>query len=146
MNEYLASEHAKSKEWNDSPTKKLWSLENDDDECGIYEVNLCEFPAICIHEDSDWNDERLSPIFYETYNAIVCDLRVSDYLFESRFHITVLVCSIETKEDEFDLLSIDADLFTWESPLESTLMEFKHLSSMGDDLFTYNLLMSYMEV
>jgi hypothetical protein len=58
----------------------------------------------------------------------------------------VPVCSIETHEyNEFDVLLIDADLFTWETPLESTLMEFKCLSSMESNPFTYNLLMSYTE-
>ena len=69
MNEYLAMEHAKLIQYKESLTEKLWSLENDDDECEIYEVNLHEFPAICIREESDdfdWNNELLHSIFNET--------------------------------------------------------------------------------
>ncbi|PWA42172.1 Ca2+-ATPase [Artemisia annua] len=56
------------------------------------------------------------------------------------------VCSLEVYEDvNFNLLTIDADLFSWETPLETIFMEFKRLSSMEDDLFTYDLLMSYTE-
>ena len=59
--------------------------------------------------------------------------------------LTSPACSLGTKENEFDIFAIDADLFTWETPLERTFMEFKRLSSMENDLFTYNLLMRYKE-
>ncbi|PWA63892.1 hypothetical protein CTI12_AA348690 [Artemisia annua] len=56
------------------------------------------------------------------------------------------VCSLEVYEDvNFNILTIDADLFSWETPLETTFMEFKCLSSIEDGLFTYDLLMSYTE-
>ena len=49
------------------------------------------------------------------------------------------------KVKEVDLLTIDADLFTWETPLETLFAEFKRLGSIDDDLFTYDLFMSYTE-
>ncbi|GKC50328.1 hypothetical protein Tco_1073073 [Tanacetum coccineum] len=39
----------------------------------------------------------------------------------------------------FNLLKIDADLFTYETPLGMVINEFKRLSSMENDLFTYEL-------
>ncbi|GKB03087.1 hypothetical protein Tco_0831176 [Tanacetum coccineum] len=39
----------------------------------------------------------------------------------------------------FNLLEIDADLFTYETPLGMVVNEFKGLSSMENDLFTYEL-------
>ena len=52
----------------------------------------------------------------------------------------------ENYEDvNFDLFMINADLFSWETPLEATYMEFKRLSNIEDGLFDYDLLMSYTE-
>ena len=51
---------------------------------------------------------------------------------------------MEVYEDvNFNVLMIDADLFSWETPLEATYMEFKRLSSIEDGVFSYDLLMSY---
>ncbi|PWA89663.1 importin-beta domain, Armadillo-type fold protein [Artemisia annua] len=56
------------------------------------------------------------------------------------------VCSLKAYEDvKFNIFTIDADLFSWETPLETIFKEFKRLSSIEDDLFTYELLMSYTE-
>ena len=45
----------------------------------------------------------------------------------------------------FNVLLTDANLFSWETPLETTYMEFKRLSSIKGRLFAYDLLMSYTE-
>ncbi|PWA95090.1 hypothetical protein CTI12_AA052620 [Artemisia annua] len=56
------------------------------------------------------------------------------------------VRTIEDYDDvNFNILTIDADLFSWETPLETIFMEFKRLSCMEDDLFTYDPLMCYTE-
>ena len=141
MNEYLANEQAKVTMRNYFPVKKLWSLENDDEESEMYKVNLDRFPAIHPRKDS-WDKEHLSPIFNDTYDAIICNLKVFSHPFELKSHITTPACSLATNQKEFDILAIDADLFTWETPLERKFREFKRLSSMEIDLFTYNLLMS----
>ncbi|PWA76661.1 zf-BED domain-containing protein [Artemisia annua] len=135
--------------YKNSHTKMLWSLKNDD-ECEVYEISLSEFPAICTRNESpgksEWNDEHLRSASNEPYDAIVCNLLVFDHLFKSKPHTIMPICSIETYEnDKFDILTIDADLFTWETPLGTTFMEFKRLSIMEGDLFTYDLLMSYTE-
>ncbi|GJT13695.1 hypothetical protein Tco_0860737 [Tanacetum coccineum] len=43
------------------------------------------------------------------------------------------------ESEVFNLLKIDADLFTYETPLGMVINEFKRLSSMENDLFTYEL-------
>ena len=90
-----------------------------------------------MENDDECDDYEVSLNSYESYNTIFFNLPMIDVLLKS-------VCSLEVYEDvKFDILTIDADLFSWETPLETTFMELKHLSSMGDDLFTYDLLMSY---
>ncbi|GKB25400.1 ATP-dependent DNA helicase PIF1 [Tanacetum coccineum] len=46
-------------------------------------------------------------------------------------------CAIES--EVFNLLEIDADLFAYETPLGMIINEFKRLSSIRNDLFTYEL-------
>ena len=65
MDEYLANEQAMITLRNNFPFKKLWSLENDDEENEMYEVNLDGFPAIHHRKDS-WDKEQLIPIFNDT--------------------------------------------------------------------------------
>nr|GEU41484.1 putative reverse transcriptase domain-containing protein [Tanacetum cinerariifolium] len=43
------------------------------------------------------------------------------------------------KSEVFDLLKINLDIFTYDTPLGMILDEFKQLSNMEDDLFTYEL-------
>ncbi|GJU20888.1 hypothetical protein Tco_1154230 [Tanacetum coccineum] len=43
------------------------------------------------------------------------------------------------ESEVFNLLEIDADLFTYETPFGMVVNEFKRLSSMENDLFTYEL-------
>ncbi|GJY82117.1 hypothetical protein Tco_0494868 [Tanacetum coccineum] len=43
------------------------------------------------------------------------------------------------ESDVFNLLKINADLFTWDTPLATIFDEFSQLSSMDDDLFTYEV-------
>ncbi|GKC78649.1 hypothetical protein Tco_1129423 [Tanacetum coccineum] len=43
------------------------------------------------------------------------------------------------ESEVFNLFEIDADLFTYETPLGMVFNEFKRLSSMKNDLFTYEL-------
>lgn len=139
MNKYLAMEHKENRYYEKSRTEKMWIFENDD-ECDDYEVSLSEFPAICKNpRGSELMKDVLLSDSYESYNAIVCSLPTIDALLKS-------VCSLEVYDDvKLNILTIDADLFSWETPLETKFMEFKRLSSMEDDLFTYDLLMSYTE-
>ncbi|GJX35905.1 hypothetical protein Tco_0247462, partial [Tanacetum coccineum] len=51
--------------------------------------------------------------------------------------ITINEYEIESKV--FDLLKIDLELFTYDTPLGIIFDEFRRLSSMEDDLFTYEL-------
>ncbi|GKC23799.1 hypothetical protein Tco_1025949 [Tanacetum coccineum] len=51
--------------------------------------------------------------------------------------ITIKEYELESKV--FDLLNIDLDLFTYDTPLEIIFDEFKRLSSIEDDLFAYEL-------
>ncbi|PWA81897.1 hypothetical protein CTI12_AA184020 [Artemisia annua] len=134
MNKYLTMKHKVNEHCERSRTKNLLILESDD-ECDNYGVNLSEFRAICDTQDS-----------LDNFDAIACNLPSIDALLNFKSQTNILVCSSEVYEDgNFDILTIDADLFSWETPLETTFMEFKRLSCMKDDLFTYNLLMSYTE-
>ncbi|PWA73604.1 hypothetical protein CTI12_AA259130 [Artemisia annua] len=145
MNEYLAMEHKENKHYEKSRTKKLLILESDD-ECDNYEVSFSEFPAICDTKSSELKMELLLSDSFENFDAIACNLPTIDALLKSESHTIMPVCSLEVYEDvNFNILTIDADLFSWETPLETTFMEFKCLSSIEDGLFIYDLLMSYTE-
>ncbi|PWA83868.1 hypothetical protein CTI12_AA164260 [Artemisia annua] len=146
MNEYLATEHKKNKLYVKSGTEKILILESDD-ESENYEVSLTEFTAICdTNERSELKKELLLSDPFENFDAIACNLPTIDALLKSESNTMVPFCSLEDYEDvNFNILAIDDDLFSWETPLENTFMEFKRLSSIEDGLFTYDLLMSYTE-
>ncbi|PWA97745.1 hypothetical protein CTI12_AA026610 [Artemisia annua] len=145
MNEYLAMEHKVNKHCERSRTKNLLILESDDD-CDNYGVNLSKFRAICDTESSTLKKELLLSESLDNFDAIACNLPMIDALLNPKSQTNISVCTLEVYEDvNFNILTIDADLFSWETPLETTFMEFKRLSCMEDDLFTYNLLMSYTE-
>ncbi|PWA95282.1 hypothetical protein CTI12_AA050680 [Artemisia annua] len=143
MNEYLAMEHKENKNYEKCRTEKLLILESDD-ECDNYEVNLSEFRAICDTKSSELKKELMLSDSLDNFEAIACNLPTIDALLKSESHTNIPVCSLEVYEDvNFNILTIDADLFSWETPLETTFKEFKRLSSIEDGLFTYDLLMSY---
>ncbi|PWA55759.1 hypothetical protein CTI12_AA424930 [Artemisia annua] len=143
INEYLALEQRMLMQWECRHAEKLWFMNDDEDEYDTYEVNLRESPPISICNETS---ETLHSTLDDSYDAIVCNLPIFDHLFESTSHTSIPVCSIDTCEmEELEILNFGTDLFTWETPLEATLMEFKRLSSMECDLFTYDLLMSYTE-
>ncbi|PWA56541.1 hypothetical protein CTI12_AA414100 [Artemisia annua] len=145
MNEYLAMEHKVNEHCERSRTKNLLILESDD-ECDNYGVNLSEFRAICVTESAALKKELLLSDSLDNFDAIACNLPTIDALLNSKSQTNIAVCTSEIYEDvNFNILTIDADLFSWETPLETTFMEFKRLSRMKDDLFTYDLLMSYTE-
>ncbi|PWA85355.1 C2 calcium/lipid-binding domain, CaLB [Artemisia annua] len=138
--EYKVNKHCER-----SRTTNLLILESDD-ECDNYGVNLSEFQAICDTESSVLKKELLLSDSVDNFDAIACNLPMIDALLDSKSQTNIPVCTLEVYEDvNFNILTIDADLFSWETPLETTFMEFKHLSCMEDDLFTYDLLMSYTE-
>ncbi|PWA57211.1 hypothetical protein CTI12_AA411170 [Artemisia annua] len=138
-------EHKENKHHEKYRTEKLLFLESDD-ECDNYEVNLSEFRAICDTKSSKLKKELLLSDSLDNFNAIACNLPTIDALLKSESHTNMPVCSLEVYKDvNFNILTIDADLFSWETPLETTSMEFKRLSSIEDGLFTYDLLMSYTE-
>ncbi|PWA77905.1 hypothetical protein CTI12_AA158160 [Artemisia annua] len=145
MNEYLVMEYKENKHYEKSRIEKLLILESDD-ECDNYEVSLSEHPAICDTKSSELKKELLLSDSFENFDAIACNLPTIDALLKSESHTLTHVCSLEVYEDvNFNILTIDDDLFSWETPLETTFMEFKRLSNIKDDLFTYDLLMSYTE-
>ena len=72
------------------------------------------------------------------------DMSVNGYLAKE----LLLSDSFDVKvfdDVNFNVLMIDADLFSWETPLEATYMEFKRLCNIEDGIFSYDLLMSYTE-
>ncbi|PWA38115.1 hypothetical protein CTI12_AA583540 [Artemisia annua] len=145
MNEYLAMEHVVNKQCERSRTKNLLISESDD-ECDNYGVNLNKFRAICDTESSALKKELLLSDSLDNFDAIACNLPTIDTLLKSKSLTSILVRTFEAYNDvNFNILTIDADLFSWETPLETTFMEFKRLSCIEDDLFTYDLLMSYTE-
>ncbi|PWA54052.1 hypothetical protein CTI12_AA440770 [Artemisia annua] len=145
INEYLAMKHKVNKHYERSRTENLLILESED-ECDNYEVNLREFRALCDTKSSELKKELLLSDLLDDFDAIDSNLPMIDALLNSKSQTNRPVCTLEVYEDvNFNILTIDADLFSWETPLETTFMEFKRLSSIEDDLFTYNLLMSYTE-
>ncbi|GJY63573.1 hypothetical protein Tco_0465033 [Tanacetum coccineum] len=51
----------------------------------------------------------------------------------------ITIKEYEIESEVFDLLKIDLDLFTCDTPLGTIFDEFRRLSSMDDDLFAYEL-------
>ncbi|PWA75720.1 hypothetical protein CTI12_AA239740 [Artemisia annua] len=143
--ECLAMEEDVSMQCEKSRTVNLITLESDD-EYDNYEVNLSKFRAICDTKSPELKKEPLLSDSLDDFSAIALDLPTIDLLLESRSLTLVPDCTLEHCGDvDFNILAIDTDLFSWETPLEMTFMEFKRLSSMGNDLFTYNSLISYTE-
>ncbi|PWA87655.1 hypothetical protein CTI12_AA128010 [Artemisia annua] len=141
MNDYLAMEHKVNVHCERFRTKNLLILESDN-----YGVNLSEFQAICDTESSALKKEVLLLDSLDSFDAIAYNLPTIDGLLNSKSQTNIPVCTSEVHEDvNFNILTIDADLFSWETPLETKFTEFKRLSCMEDDLFTYDLLMSYTE-
>ncbi|PWA76967.1 hypothetical protein CTI12_AA229050 [Artemisia annua] len=115
-------------------------------ECDKYEVNLSKFRAICDTKSSALKKEPLLSDSIDDFDAIALNLPTVDLLLKSRSLTYMPVCTFEDCGDvDFNILAIDTDLFSWETPLKTTFMEFKRLSCMENDLFTYNSLMSYTE-
>ncbi|PWA68469.1 hypothetical protein CTI12_AA307220 [Artemisia annua] len=138
-------EHKVNEHCERSRTKNLLILESDD-ECDNYGVNLSEFREICVTESSALKKELLLSDSLDNFDAIACKLPTIDALLNSKSQTNIPICTSEIYEDvNFNILTIDANLFSWETLLETTFMEFKRLSCMKDDLFTYDLLMSYTE-
>ncbi|PWA38816.1 hypothetical protein CTI12_AA577900 [Artemisia annua] len=128
-----------------SGTVNLLTLESDD-ECENYEVNLSKFRAICDTKSPELKKEPLLSDSLDDFSAIALDLPTIDLLLEFRSLTPVPDCTLEHCDDvDFNILAIDTDLFSWETPLETRFMEFERLSCMGNDLFTYNSLISYTE-
>nr|GEW23327.1 hypothetical protein [Tanacetum cinerariifolium] len=125
--------------------EKLWYLADEDDEEETYVFDMNEFLAIqkgmallgvslCSGRDS----RIIIPPLNENCNAIACDF--------SPLHTAVSVYSLDTFQKEykgeskvFDLLKIDVDLFTCDTPLWMIFDEFSRLSSTKDDLFAYKV-------
>ncbi|GJT01654.1 hypothetical protein Tco_0822823 [Tanacetum coccineum] len=99
------------------------------------------------HSKSAEIEESLYPTLDEKYDAIAFDFSLElEFLLASESHIVVPVCSLDTFEEEFkvetevfDLLEIDVDLFTYDIPLGTIFDEFRRLSGMKNDLFTYEV-------
>ncbi|GJW01820.1 hypothetical protein Tco_1557071 [Tanacetum coccineum] len=110
-----------------SSFEKLWYLADEDDEEETY--------------------ESLYSTHNEKYDAIACDFSPElEFLLASGSHSTVPVYSLDTFEEEykvesevFDLLRINVDLFTCDTPLRTIFDEFSQLSNMEDDLFAYEV-------
>ncbi|GJZ05226.1 hypothetical protein Tco_0538501 [Tanacetum coccineum] len=120
IKEYLAMEiEWMAKQKMNSSSKKLWHLAEEDEKEESYIFDMNEFPTIQLGGNLSSNSES---------------------------HIVVPVCSIGTIEEKlkidakkFNLLKINDNLFTYNTPLGVVFDEFKRLSSMEDDLFTYEL-------
>ncbi|GJY31808.1 hypothetical protein Tco_0415303 [Tanacetum coccineum] len=122
INEYLAMEDKKmAKQCMNSSFEKLWYLADEDDEEETYLFDMNEFLAIQIHSNvsskSAGTDESLYSTLDENYDAI-------EYTFEEEYKI---------ESEVFDLLKIDLDLFTYDTPLGIIFDEFRRLSSMCSD-------------
>ncbi|GJY08148.1 hypothetical protein Tco_0375202 [Tanacetum coccineum] len=152
IKEYLAMEMDwMAKQKMNSSSEKLWYLAEEDEEEESYVFDMNEFPAIqfrgSLSSNSEGTNKSLDSTLDEKYNAITCDFSPElELLLASESHIAVPVCSIRTVEEKlkidpekFNLLEIDDDLFTYNTPLGVVFDEFKRLSSMEDDLFTYEL-------
>ncbi|PWA74350.1 hypothetical protein CTI12_AA251310 [Artemisia annua] len=145
MNEYLTMKHKANEHCERSRTKNLLISESDD-ECDNYGINLNKFRAICDTESSTLKKELPLSDSLDYFDAITCNLPKIDTLLKYKSLTSIPVRTIEDYDDvNFNILTIDADLLSWETPLETIFMEFKRLSCMEDDLFTYDPLMSYTE-
>ncbi|GKA60275.1 hypothetical protein Tco_0759682 [Tanacetum coccineum] len=134
-----------------SSLEKLWYLADEDDEEETYVFDMNEFLSIQIHNNlsskSAGTHESLYFTLDEKYDAIACDLSPElEFLLASESHSAILVCSLDTFDEEyklesevFDLFKIDVDLFTCDTPLKKIFDEFSRLSSMDDDFFTYEV-------
>ncbi|GKD25825.1 hypothetical protein Tco_1232039 [Tanacetum coccineum] len=119
-----------------SSFEKLLYLADEDDEEETYVLDMNEFPAIQIHNNlsskSTGTHESLYSTLDEKYDVIACDFSPElKFLLASESHIDVPVCSLDTfKEDckveskVFDLLKIDVNLSTCDTPLGMTFDEF----------------------
>ncbi|GJS20039.1 hypothetical protein Tco_0448671 [Tanacetum coccineum] len=133
----------------DSSLEKLWYFVDEDDEEKTYVFDMNEFPAIQIHNNlsskSAGTHESLYFTLNKKYDAIAYDFSPElEFLLASESHIFIPIYSLDTFEEEykveskvFDLLKINVDLFTCDTPLRMIFDEFSRLSSMEDDLFAY---------
>ncbi|GJU36220.1 hypothetical protein Tco_1184574 [Tanacetum coccineum] len=97
-----------------SSLEKLWYLADEDDEEETYVFDMNEFSAIQIHNylssSSEGTRESLYSTLDEKYNAITCDFSPElEFLLASESHNVVLVCSLDTFEEEYK-----DDLFTYD--------------------------------
>ncbi|GJR84703.1 hypothetical protein Tco_0155488 [Tanacetum coccineum] len=150
IDEYLTIEDKKmAKQSMNSSFERLLYLADEDDEEETYVFDMNEFLTIQIHNNLSSKSARTHESLYSTlnekYDAIVCDFSPElEFLLAFESHTVVLVYSLDTFEEEykvesevFDLINIDVDLFTCDTPLGMIFDEFSQLSSMEDDLFNY---------
>ncbi|GJZ09933.1 hypothetical protein Tco_0544216 [Tanacetum coccineum] len=148
IEEYFTMEDKKmAKQSMDSSYEKLWYLADEDDEEETYVFDMNEFPAIQIHNNLSsklaGTHESLYSTHNEKYDATTCDFSLAlEFLQASKSHTVGPVYSLDTFEEEykvesevFDLLKIDVNLFTCDTPIRMIFKEFSRLSSMKDDLF-----------
>ncbi|GJX94210.1 hypothetical protein Tco_0348796 [Tanacetum coccineum] len=140
-----------AKQCMNSSFEKLWYLAAEDDKEETYVFDMNKFSAIQIHNNlsskSAGTHESLYSTLNEKYDAIACDfLPKLEFLLASESHTPVSVYSLDTFKEEykveskvFDLLKIDVDLFTCDTPLGTIFDEFSRLSSMEDNLFAYEV-------
>ncbi|GKB97585.1 hypothetical protein Tco_0983722, partial [Tanacetum coccineum] len=91
--------------------------------------------------------KSLYSILDEKYDAITCDFSPElEFLLVSKSHTAGPVCSLDTFEEDykveskvFDFLEINVNFFTCDTPLVMLFDGFSRLSSMEDDLFTYEV-------
>ena len=141
VNEHFTMDTIEEKNYRKSLTINPLILENDD-ECDYYEVNLNKFLALRATGSSDLGKDLSFSESFKIFDAITCNLPMVDELLNSALQTKKLDCSNKACDN---ILMIDAELFSWETPLESTYAEFKRLSSIDDEVFSYNVLMSYTE-
>nr|GEU38560.1 SGNH hydrolase-type esterase domain-containing protein [Tanacetum cinerariifolium] len=117
-----------------------------------------EFLVIQIHNNLSSKSAETHKSLYSTldekYDGIAYDFPPElEFLLASESHTVVPLCSLDTFEEEykvesevFNLLKIDVHVFTYDTPLGMIFNEFSRLSSMEDDLFTYEQFEEYMEI
>ncbi|GKC98837.1 hypothetical protein Tco_1169112, partial [Tanacetum coccineum] len=135
IEEYLAMEERKmAKQSVNLSFDKLWYLADED-------------------EEEERTHESLYPTLDEKYDVIACDISPElEFLLASESYTVVPVCYLETFKEKyevnpevFNLLGINVDLFTCDTPLWMIFDEFSRLSGMEDDLFTYEVDQEIME-
>ncbi|GKE06267.1 hypothetical protein Tco_1398285 [Tanacetum coccineum] len=95
-----------------SSFEKLWYFADEDDEEETYVFDMNEFPSIQIHNNLSskyvGTHESLYSTLNEKYDAIACEFSPKLDTFEEEYKLEYEV---------FDLLKIDVNLFTCDTPL-----------------------------